>query len=194
MNKITAVKFHTVFIAALLLVPLATTLGAEVCNLRCEYLSAPLGIDVVKPRLSWVIESPLRGESQTAYRVLVASSPEDLKKDRGDVWDSGKVASDRSIQVEYSGKPLESRMRCYWKVRIWDKDGKASDWSRPASWTMGLLQPADWKGMWIGLDEPPREMPATTNKAMQAANEIASRRLPARWLRKELRVQMLKKS
>jgi len=185
MNKIKAVKFHTVFIAALLLSPLAGLHAAEVSNLRCEYLSAPLGIDVVKPRLSWVMESPLRGEKQTAYRVLVASSAELLKKDRGDVWDSGKVVSDQSIQVEYAGKTLESRMRFYWKVRIWDKDGKASDWSRPTLWTMGLLQPADWKGMWIGLDEPLREMPATTNKAIQAANEIASRRLPARWLRKE---------
>ena len=146
-------KLMTFCLIALLLSPIAGLHAAEVSNLRCEYLSAPLGIDVVKPRLSWVMESPLRGEKQTAYRVLVASSAELLKKDRGDLWDSGKVVSDQSIQVEYAGKTLESRMRCYWKVRIWDKDGKASDWSRPTSWTMGLLQPADWKGKWITQGE-----------------------------------------
>ena len=110
-------KLMTFCLIALLLSPIAGLHAAEVSNLRCEYLSAPLGIDVVKPRLSWVMESPLRGEKQTAYRVLVASSAELLKKDRGDLWDSGKVVSDQSIQVEYAGKTLESRMRCYWKFR-----------------------------------------------------------------------------
>ena len=79
--------------------------AAEVANLRCEYRENPLGIDVVKPRLSWVIEdrdprSDLRGIKQTAYQVLVASSEELLKQDKGDLWNSGKVESDQSIQVE----------------------------------------------------------------------------------------------
>ena len=66
-------------------------------------------------------------------------SPELLAKDQGDLWDSGKVASDQSIQVEYAGKPLESGRLCHWKVRVWDKDGKPSAWSAPAGWSMGLL-------------------------------------------------------
>ncbi|MCX6635598.1 MAG: hypothetical protein NT090_11040, partial [Acidobacteria bacterium] len=95
--------------------------AADLTNLRCEYLTDPLGIDVEKPRLSWVIEdkgqkTEVRGQKQTAYQVLVASSEELLKKDKGDLWDSGKVASDQSIQVEYHGKPLKSRMYCHWKV------------------------------------------------------------------------------
>jgi len=98
--------------------------AADVANLRCEYLANPLGIDVQKPRLSWAIESAHRGERQTAYQVLVASTPAKLANDQGDLWDTGKVASDQSIQVEYAGQPLESRMACYWKVRFWDKDGK----------------------------------------------------------------------
>ena len=95
-------------------------------HLRVRTRKNPQGIDAEKPRLSWVIEdrgrrTKDRGQKQTAYQVLVASSEALLKKDKGDLWDSGKVASDQSIQVEYAGKPLESRMVCHWKVRVWDK-------------------------------------------------------------------------
>ncbi len=90
-----------------------------------------------------------RGQRQTAYHILVASSADLLAKDQADLWDSGRIASDRSIHVEYAGKPLPSRMRCHWKARIWDQDGKVSAWSKPASWSMGLLKPDDWKGRWI---------------------------------------------
>jgi alpha-L-rhamnosidase len=119
MNKLT-----TITLAALLLAPLAALPAADVTNLRCEYLNNPLGIDVLKPRLSWVSEagsqeSEVRGQRQTAYQVLVASTPELLAKDKGDLWDSGKVEGDQSIQVEYVGKPLTSGMRCFWKVRGW---------------------------------------------------------------------------
>ena len=122
-------------------------------HLRCEYLENPLGIDVTKPRLSWIIQSDRRGEIQTAYQIIVASMPGLLARDQGDLWDSGKILSDRSTLVEYAGKALESRTQCYWKVRYWDKDGKASAWSRPALWTMGLLKPEDWRAKWIGKDE-----------------------------------------
>lgn len=129
-------------------------------DLRCEYRVNPLGIDVVKPRLSWVLESNGRGQKQTAYQVLVAAGAEDLKSDLGSLWDSGKVESDRSTHVAYRGLPLTSRTCCYWKVRIWDKDGQVSAWSEPAYWTMGLLEPADWQAKWIGYDMPP---PASYN-------------------------------
>ncbi len=135
-------------------------------ELRCEYRVNPLGIDVAKPRLSWVLESSRRGQKQTAYRVLAAASPEKLRDDKGDLWDSGKVKSDRTIHLAYGGGPLKSRMRCWWKVRVWDKDGKASAWGEPAMWSMGLLAPGDWKAQWIASakDSPCSEagpMPAT---------------------------------
>lgn len=152
-------------------------------KLRCEYLKDPLGIDAVKPRLSWILESgglgtPERGQRQTAYRVLVASTPESLAKEQGDLWDSGKVESDRSTQVEYAGKPLESRMPCYWKVRVWDQAGKASEWSKAAMWSMGLLKPDDWKAKWIGLTQaastntitPPRT-PLVIRKAVYGTSD-----------------------
>jgi alpha-L-rhamnosidase len=124
--------------------------------LRCEYRVDPLGIDVVKPRLSWIMESEQRAQVQSAYQILVGDSEEKLRQNKGGLWNSGKVSSDRSNQVAYKGTPLKSRMSCYWKVRVWDKDGKASAWSEPAMWTVGLLEPEDWKAKWIGYDaEPP---------------------------------------
>lgn len=120
--------------------------------LRCEYLVNPLGIGTVEPRLSWTVESNRRGQVQTAYRILVASSLRQLQNDNADLWDSGMVESDRTAQVAYGGRPLESRMRCYWKVRVWDGDGSPSAWSRPAMWTMGLLDPDEWKADWISFN------------------------------------------
>ncbi|MBD3267008.1 Bacterial alpha-L-rhamnosidase, partial [bacterium] len=141
----------------LLFLFITCTIGASaesisVKDLRCEYLENPLGIDSKKPRLSWVLTSSERGQKQSAYRIVVASSREQLENNEGDLWDSGVVKSDRSIQVAYQGKELQSRMRCFWKVRVWDREGKPSAWSQPAFWSMGLLNPGDWKGEWIGLD------------------------------------------
>ncbi|HEV2348269.1 MAG TPA: family 78 glycoside hydrolase catalytic domain [Terriglobia bacterium] len=119
-------------------------------NLRCEYLTNPGGIDVIHPRFSWVLEHGGRGETQTAYQVLVTTRPDSLQKDKGEEWDSGHVASDDSTQVEYKGKPLESGQTYYWKVKYWDKEGNASAYSRTAKFGMGLLSREDWKGQWIG--------------------------------------------
>jgi len=142
-------------------------------SLRCNGLTNPLGVDTPAPRLSWLLESKnpsARGNKQTAYEILVASSIAALAQDRGDLWDSGKVASDQSINVAYGGAPLGTLARAYWKVRVWDQNQRASDWSQPALWTMGLLAPTDWHAQWIGHDQP------------APTDNIAT---PARWLRKD---------
>ncbi len=131
--------------------------GLRVEHLTCEYLSDPVGIGEVRPRLGWMLESETRGQKQTAYQVLVASSQALLDRDTGDLWDSGKVESDQSIQVKYEGGELKSHRQCFWKVRVWDKDGECSGWSQPGSWSMGLLDPTDWRGKWIGKDEQDRK-------------------------------------
>jgi alpha-L-rhamnosidase len=123
--------------------------NVRVTDLRCEYLTDPLGIDVARPRLSWKLRSSWRGQKQTAYRVLVATREGVLDDDRGDLWDSGKVDSEDSIHVEYAGRPLLSRRRCFWKVRVWGVDGKPTPFSETAVWEMGLLAPDDWRGRWI---------------------------------------------
>lgn len=121
-------------------------------NLRCEMLTDPRGIDVKNPRLSWEITGDERGIEQTAYQVLVASSPEKLNANQGDIWNSGRVSSDKSIHVIYAGSPLKSRTECFWKVKVWTNKGESS-WSKPAYWSMGLLNKTDWKAKWTGLDK-----------------------------------------
>jgi len=125
-----------------------------VVSLHCDYRESPLGVDSESPSLGWIIESSRRGVIQSAYRILVASSLENLDTGNGDLWDSGKVISGESVNVTYAGKALESRTRCYWKVRIWDDMGEASPWSTLSWWEMGLLTPGDWRAKWISDGKP----------------------------------------
>lgn len=159
---------HLMFCSALVLNVLSRPCGAEdaedsdnsqdaasvsVHDLRCEYLTNPLGIDAACPRLSWKLkarEAMARGQRQTAYQILVASSRNNLDRQQGDLWDSGDVASEQSIHVAYQGQKLASGQRCYWKVRVRDEAGQLSPWSKPARWSMGLLERADWTARWIG--------------------------------------------
>ena len=128
----------------------------KITNLRCEYLKNPLGIDAVKPRLSWILESSDRGQKQTAYRIIVSSSEENLEKDIGDLWDSGKVESDRTNQIVYDGKELHSRKKCYWKVFVWDNNRIMRESLGDGFWTIGLLAEEEWKGSWISMEMAPQ--------------------------------------
>jgi alpha-L-rhamnosidase len=121
----------------------------KVEGLKCEYRVNPLGLDTPQPRLSWLLESPDRGQKQTGYQVLVATTAGLLAKDKGDLWDSGKVSSGESVQVVYGGKPLRPGQRVHWKVRAWDRNARSSAYSAAAWWEMGLLGPADWRAAWI---------------------------------------------
>jgi hypothetical protein len=123
--------------------------GVRVAGLQCEHQVNPIGIDARQPRLSWIIEGPRRGLRQTAYQVVAASSAQKLSADEGDLWDSGKVASDQSVLLPYAGKTLRAHQQCCWKVRVWDETGKLSASSENGRWTMGMLDPADWRARWI---------------------------------------------
>jgi alpha-L-rhamnosidase len=121
--------------------------------LRCEYRVNPPGIDEAQPRLTWRVESPARGATQTAYQILVASNAGLLAKNSGDLWDSGKVAGGETVNVVYAGKPLASGQECFWKVSVWDSAGKVHS-SETAKWTMGLLKPDDWRADYISFRDP----------------------------------------
>ena len=123
-------------------------------RLRCEYRFCPEGLDTRRPRLSWELVSRRPGSSQSSYRILVASDLDRLRPGHCDLWDSGTVASGQSAQIVYDGVPLRSRARCYWRVRIRDRDGRLSAWSAPTYWTLGLLRTEDWKARWIGAPGP----------------------------------------
>ena len=124
--------------------------GLMPVELRCEYALNPLGVDSPHPRLFWKLESALHNEHQTAYEIMAASSEKKLSRDDGDFWSSGKVISDETIQIPYAGAPLASAQQVFWKVRVWNAEGVASAWSKPATWTMGVLRNEDWHAQWIG--------------------------------------------
>lgn len=147
----------------LLFIAISTCLGTSClgqstlkpADLRCERMVNPLGVDYQHPRLSWICEASdpaARGLRQTAYCVQVASSPEKLARNKPDLWDSGKVSSDATAGILYGGKPLASRQRVFWRVRIWDQGGRPSAWGAPQEWTAGILNPRDWRGHWIASD------------------------------------------
>ena len=123
-------------------------------GLMCEAMAEPLGMGITQPRLSWRLTDPRRGARQTAYEIRVASSLEKLGHDQADVWDSGKVESSQSVNVDYGGPGFVSRQRYYWQVRVWDQEGKPSAYSETSWWETGLLSAQDWKAKWITRDAP----------------------------------------
>jgi alpha-L-rhamnosidase len=143
-----------VAVAALLLVAAPAYAGSpRAVDLETERADRPLGTDERTPRLGWTLRSLDR---QTAYRVLVATTPHRLTPGRADVWDSGRVRSSRSYDVAYRGPALESRTRYYWRVQVWGERG-ATRWSKPTWFETGLLEPGDWSAKWIGA--PPAAEP-----------------------------------
>lgn len=122
----------------------------EVSDLRCEYLTNPIGIETISPRLSWKMKTDRRGSSQSSYHIMVASDESLLQKNLPDLWDSGILKSDNSTQIEYKGKSLLPGMRVFWKVQIRNNEHYSSAWSPTATWEMGLMSADNWKAKWIG--------------------------------------------
>lgn len=138
------------------ILPLAGAAQMKVTSLTVEHMKNPSTVDETAPRLSWVNEArdaKVRGERQTAYRIVVASSKEKLLAGDFDLWDSGKVLSEQSTLVPYGGQRLTSGQDCYWKVQTWNARRKVSPWSETGYWGMGLLSPSDWKAQWISANQ-----------------------------------------
>ena len=147
-----------------------------VSGLQCEYLTDPIGIDVQTPRFTWQLSDTdhARGQKQTGYQVLVASSPALLDERRADIWNSGQVISPQSALIPFAGKKLASGQNCYWQVRIFDKDKKASAWSSTAHYSMGLLESNDWNGSWIKHPTAPVEKQIWFRKTFTLREKAAS--------------------
>ena len=149
-------KLNKSFLTLCFLLLTATTLLSQVTdikvtNLRTEYKENPV-TDQANPRLSWELQSKERSQVQTGFQILVASTPELLTAGKANLWDSAQIKTNQTNQIEYAGKPLSVGDICYWKVRSWDKNGVAGQWSATAKWEMGLLNKANWKANWIGSD------------------------------------------
>ncbi len=118
-------------------------------ELKFEYKTNPTGIDEKHPRFSWVTEYDSYNSYQTAYQLIVGTSPQNLLNEKTDIWDSGKVKSSQSNQVQYSGISLVSNRTYFWKVRIWNETDESSAWSDQAVFSTGLFEQTDWKAKWI---------------------------------------------
>ena len=127
-------------------------------DLRCEYRVNPLGIDSRKPRLSWKLTGTQRGAAQTAYQIKVAPDSLLLENDNADIWDSGKIKSQQSAMAVYNGPAVKSAKRYYWKVRIWDEQGRCSSFSRINRWETALLEKSDWQAHWIAAPQEKKEI------------------------------------
>lgn len=154
----------------------STTEQISVTKLRVEGLENPLGLDLLQPRFSWQIAANVNDVQQTAYQLLVASHPDTLALDRGDLWES-HIDSDQSLWISYAGKKLQPNQRCYWKVRVATNQG-ATAWSTPAEFGIGLLTEGRWRGRWIGYEH-----------AFPWDDEGTHSRLSARYLRKEFNIK-----
>jgi hypothetical protein len=152
--------------------------GIAPARLRCEYRVDPLGIDSAHPRLDWIVQAvnpAAHSLAQSAFQVLAASSPDFLAHDQGDLWDSGRIYSDQTNQIAYSGKPLSSNEAVWWKVKVWDQAGAESAWSPVGQWTMGILRDKDWAGAeWIGA--PDANQPANIKGPKASYETVLLRR------------------
>lgn len=121
-------------------------------SLKCDYLINPIGIGNQQPNLSWQTITPERNWLQSAYQIIVATSPELLTDGKCDVWNSKKVKTGQSVCVPFKGNSVKSKKRYYWKVRVWDNNDQLSSWSEPAFWEMGMLKNSEWSAKWISYN------------------------------------------
>jgi alpha-L-rhamnosidase len=156
-------------------------------HLTCEMVENPLAVNTNQPRLSWQLVSKESNVTQSTYQILVASSEEKLKKDQGDVWDSGKVNSDKNLQINYGGTSLKNETKYFWKVKVWNQNGKPSNWSKINSFRIAPSESA-LNPTWIGaitkadshLPEGRNYHTATFNKEKKASLINASDSLSRR--------------
>jgi alpha-L-rhamnosidase len=132
--------------------------ATKIDGLKCEYLTNPLGIDAVHPRLTWMMDDTRHGAMQSAYQVSIGTDSVPLTKDIANTWKTSKVLSANS-RVVYAGKALQPFTKYYWRVSVWDEAGKVNV-SPMASFETGLIEKSNWKGTWISDNRGPEIKPA----------------------------------
>lgn len=144
-NRILLFLLTFLFIQFLVAAPLL-----QPAHLTCEYLENPLGIDIAKPRLSWNFIADARNQFQSAYEIIVSDSEKDRSLFKGNIWQTGKIVSDQNIHIEYNGAELRPFTKYFWRVKVYDRNGTASDWSTMATFETAALNADDWQAKWIG--------------------------------------------
>ena len=159
----------------------------SVSMIKCNGMENPQGTGKI-PRFSWTIISFSRGQEQKAYQIIVSSDSGNIGKNKGDIWDSGKTLSGTSALVTYKGPLLQPGTKYLWKVRVWDKDDKPSDWSISGEFITGLFEKSDWSGArWIGFEDIPDSLllvPGVHGSGDNLGN-VAMKRTTVPYFRKE---------
>ena len=146
-----------IIVLAFCCLPLAGK-NAEVVHLRTDWLPNPLGIDSSAPRFSWQLDDMRQGAKQTAYRLFVGKDSLELLNGKAELWDTGKQFSD-NMQIEYTGKTLQTFTKYYWKVQVWDTRKKKNT-SKIHSFETGIMNAENWRGQWIDDGKSREEKPA----------------------------------
>ncbi|HEX5153150.1 MAG TPA: family 78 glycoside hydrolase catalytic domain [Parafilimonas sp.] len=143
-------KYFIIF--SICVIPAATfaTSFLQPATLKCEYVVNPLGIDATSPRLSWTFSGNARNQYQSAYELIVSDNLKDVQQNNGVIWSTGKISSKQNIQIEYTGPTLKSFTRYYWRVKTYDQNNEASEWSAINWFETAMLNQTDWKAQWIG--------------------------------------------
>jgi hypothetical protein len=146
----------TIICALFILISSHQAKAAEIFDTKCGNIENPIGVSIKRQNFSWKLKSEKRHVTQSAYQILVSDNLNKLDSDEGNIWNSGKVASDASIQVDYKGALLEAAKKYFWKVKVWDNEGSESEWSEVATFQTGLFSETDWgNAKWIGYEELP---------------------------------------
>jgi len=160
----------------LILSNLAFGQNLQIVHLKTDYQASPLGFDNPIPEFSWILQSGERGVAQTAFEILV--SDDQKKLDAGNYWQSGKIQGSKTLGIRYAGKPLKSFTCYYWKVRVWNQKGEASEWSQPSWFETSMMKSTDWKAQWI-----------SDQRALPTKDEDFYKETPNPLLRKEIKLK-----
>ena len=162
-----------------------------VSQIKCTGLENPSGTGPV-PDFSWILTGSRRGQSQTAYQIVIRSDSDFVKSNPDIIWNSGKILSEESSWIRYNESVLESSKEYFWRVRVWDDDGKPSQWSKTGKFVTGLFEKKDWnKARWIGYEELPDSLllvPGVHGNGDNLGN-VAKKRTTVPYFRKEFQVK-----
>ena len=154
--------------------------SVSINHLRVCYLENPIGIDEETPIFSWRMQGDSRGLAQSAYRILIAESKEELEQEHC-LWDSGKVTGSESVGIVYEGEKLAPKSRYYWQVTVWDSEDHPVTSTEEAFFETGLMGEGMQNAKWISAPEvmekverPQESMVYTINYDTSVVNTSAS--------------------
>ena len=125
--------------------PLKANIKVE--RLTCQNMSLAIGVD--KPSFGWQLITDKRDVYQKAWQIQISSSKPINQQNQPDIWDSGKVYSEKMFGIMPDYIDFKSGRTYWWRVKVWTNSGYCTSWSTPSCFTMGILKESDWKALWV---------------------------------------------